>query len=293
MMRSFTQMMVSKDDKIRQAMRWFAENEREFRLIGMDPDSSFLNWKDEYGESGTACLAARTRKAARDLKVQLKFKGDDMLARMNKSEFKNKTAVDLGRFLTQRVIRRDKFAKLVEHKVHGATYTTLKDNEASNTILKNIYTRKSDAFFRFTVAGRADCLPTPVNVKRWLKKRGAGQHEDETHCPRCENERQQTFAHILNECTSNFQMMTVRQNRVAAVVKEAIIKFASKDLRSDIVENAQVQQEGLAEHLQILRPDMVFERQTRGNREAGEKGLDILEFSCPYGYISREMNTLE
>jgi hypothetical protein len=53
-------------------------------------------------------------------------------------------------------------------------------------------------------------------------------------------------------------MITVRHNRVAAVVKEAIIKFASKDLRSDIVENAQVQQEGLAEHLQILRPKAVL-----------------------------------
>jgi hypothetical protein len=175
-------------------------------------------------------------------------------------------------------------------------------------ILRNIYTRKSDTFFRFTVVGRADCLPTPVNVRRWLKTGGMrgrwgqeqehGQHggeaeQDEGHCPRCGNARQQTLAHILNECTPNFSLMTRRHNQVAAVVKEAIINFIQEELRSDILENSQIQAEGLSEGLQALRPDMVFQRQPRESREEERQVTEILEFSCPYGYISRGLNTLE
>jgi hypothetical protein len=87
--------------------------------------------------------------------------------------------------------------------------------------------------------------------------------------------------------------MTRRHNQVAAVVKEAIINFIQEELRSDILENSQIQAEGLSEGLQALRPDMVFQRQPRESREEERQVTEILEFSCPYGYISRGLNTLE
>jgi hypothetical protein len=70
------------------------------------------------------------------------------------SEIKTKTAVGIGRFLTQKLVRAKKIEKLVEHKVHGASFTTLKDNDndTSNAMLTDIYTRRSDAFYRFTVS---------------------------------------------------------------------------------------------------------------------------------------------
>jgi hypothetical protein len=73
LIRSLTQMMLSRDDKVREATRWFVEEERKHREIGEDPDSRFLNWSDEHGGNGTACLAARTRKACAKLKIQLKL----------------------------------------------------------------------------------------------------------------------------------------------------------------------------------------------------------------------------
>jgi hypothetical protein len=70
-------------------------------------------------------------------------------------------------------------------------------------------------------------------------------------------------------------------------VKEAVLKFVNKDLRSDIRENTTLTHEELPEVLRALRPDMVFERE-------GKKGrvIEILEFSCPYGYISHGQDTL-
>jgi hypothetical protein len=45
-------MMLSKGDKVRDAMRWFVENERHCRCIQEEVESDFLNWKDEAGEKG-------------------------------------------------------------------------------------------------------------------------------------------------------------------------------------------------------------------------------------------------
>jgi hypothetical protein len=62
MVRSFTQMMISKDEKIRTAMRQLTEDERIYRRIEKDPGGGFLNSRDEHGMRETTSLAARTRK---------------------------------------------------------------------------------------------------------------------------------------------------------------------------------------------------------------------------------------
>jgi hypothetical protein len=65
MIRSFTQLMLSKDESVRMAMRWFAESEREFRCIGIDEESKFLlpsgNWT---GDLALKSLSVRRRKAS-------------------------------------------------------------------------------------------------------------------------------------------------------------------------------------------------------------------------------------
>jgi hypothetical protein len=87
--------------------------------------------------------------------------GDEMVIRTGESEFQTKPAIGIGRFLTQEIVRVKKIIELMKHEVHGASFSTLKMNEVSNSMLTNIYTRRSDAFFRFVVIGRVDCLPTP------------------------------------------------------------------------------------------------------------------------------------
>jgi hypothetical protein len=172
MIRSFTQMMMLRDEMVCTAMRWFAEGERKYRNIGEDPQENFLNWRDERGKDGTASLVARTRKTCKKMELGLKLIDDEMVVRTGKSEFKIKTAVEIGRFLTQKIARVRKIIELMKHEVHGASLSTLKMIEVSNSMLTNVYTRRSDAFFRFVVVGRTDCLPTPINLRRWFGDRG-------------------------------------------------------------------------------------------------------------------------
>jgi hypothetical protein len=75
-----------------------------FRDIGEDPDSRFLNWSDEHGGNGTAYLAVRTRKAWAKLKIELKLVDEEMIVKTKESEYKKRTAMGIGRFLTQKVI---------------------------------------------------------------------------------------------------------------------------------------------------------------------------------------------
>jgi hypothetical protein len=81
--------------------------------------------------------------------ISLKLMEDEMIVNTEELELETKTAVRIGRFRTRKVIRPKKIDKLIEHQLHGASYTTLKGNEVSNGLLTNIYTRRSDAFFRF------------------------------------------------------------------------------------------------------------------------------------------------
>jgi hypothetical protein len=223
-------MMTSKDEKV---MRWFAESERQYRLIEEDRNGQFLNWKKEEGgrEKGTESIIARTRNTCCKLDIGLKMNDDEMIITSGESEVKTKTVFGIGRFPTQKLVRVKKFEKLIQHEVHGASYTTLKNNKTSNAFLTDIDTRRSDAYFRFVVVGRADCLPTPANLWRWFNDRG------NKICTRYDKGRKQMLAHILNECTPNFSLMTKRHNRLAEVVRRALIKFTVPDMRSEIREN--------------------------------------------------------
>jgi hypothetical protein len=101
--------------------------------------------------------------------------------------------------------------------------------------------------------------------------------------------------------------MTRRHNKLANVVRRGIETFVANDLRSAIQENERIGLDDLPEDLRGLRPDMVFERRrtrrvgklewyTEGREEElrnEEKIIEIIEFSCPYGYISRGRDALE
>jgi hypothetical protein len=79
------------------------EGERRYRGIPENPDSDFLNWNDRRGRKGTACLAARKRKARQKLKIQLKLVDEQMIVKTEDSQYKTRTATGMGRFLTQNV----------------------------------------------------------------------------------------------------------------------------------------------------------------------------------------------
>jgi hypothetical protein len=156
------------------------------------------------------------------MELGLKLDGNEMTIGAGESEFDTKTAVGIGRILTQKVIRTKKITDLMKLEVHGANFKTLKMNEVSNSMWTNVYSRKSDTFFRFVVVARADCLPTPAHLRRWYGDRG------DENCRCCGKGRVQILVHILNECTPNSGLMTKRHNQLANIVRRAVETFLSK-----------------------------------------------------------------
>jgi hypothetical protein len=189
MIRSFGQMILSKEKKIREAMRWFVNDERDYRKIAIDPGSTFLDWKDEHGRRGTAALVVRTRKSCKKMKGKMKLMKAEVVLRNSESEsaseYKTKTAVGIGRFPTQKILRPHKINQLIEHKCHGASFPTLKCNEVSNSLLTDVHTRRTDPFFRFMVVGRANCLPKLTNLQR------SYPNQPLENCRRCCEEKNQ------------------------------------------------------------------------------------------------------
>jgi hypothetical protein len=77
--RSFGQMILSKDNKVPEAMRRLVNEERDHQGIGVDPESNFLDWKDEKGRPETALLVGRARTTCKKMNSVLKLIKDEMV----------------------------------------------------------------------------------------------------------------------------------------------------------------------------------------------------------------------
>jgi hypothetical protein len=99
------------------------------------------------------------------LGIKLKLEGGEVVVKTEGLKYKTRTAVGIGRFLTQ---------KLIHYEIHKVSLMALQGNEVSNAMVTNIYPKRSDAFLKFVAVARADCLPTPANVGRWFPNRSAG-----------------------------------------------------------------------------------------------------------------------
>jgi hypothetical protein len=118
--------------------------ERKYGHLGEDPDLNFLTPSHEPSESGTTCLAPRTRNAGAKLKIQLRQLNDKMIVKTSVSAYKTRTANRIECLQTQNVIRPDKLRTLIGHKMHGATSMTLKGTDVSHSNLTDVSTHKSD-----------------------------------------------------------------------------------------------------------------------------------------------------
>jgi hypothetical protein len=265
---SFSHMILSRDPNIRAMTSAFIDNEREFRHIPIESDTTpqFLNWKNTKGGSGTASLTNNTRKAVKQIGVQLQIESGSLTIRHSEIELKTKSPAKIGRFLTQKVIRSDLAQKITTHEQKGASFPTLRKNECSNKLLRNIFTHRSDAFLRFAVAARADSLPTPANIQRWYNL-------DNENCHRCNLNSKPTLAHILNSCSTHFRLMTDRHNGLVRCVRKAIEKHTPEDIKGGINENTSIPFDHPSDITRNQRPDIWFIRQER-NQEI----LEILEF---------------
>jgi hypothetical protein len=82
--------------------------------------------------------------------------------------------------------------------------------------------------------------------------------------------------------------MTKWHNQFAGIVRRAIVEWAAGDVTSDIRENATIPEDGRSQEVRDLRPDLVFRR-----RENQREMVEIIEFSCPYGYMTQGENALK
>jgi hypothetical protein len=275
--RSFSQMLTSRDEKVRALMRKFVEEERVYRKVPVDEHGTFLNWKDKEGERGTASLIARARWTCeqRGISIKLSEQENTLKIGINGHLEKPTKADQIGRLLTQNLIRVQRYQNLIEKQVHGATFETLADNTVSNKMMTNIFAKNSDAFFRFVIAARTDNLPTPANIQRWYQTEGAT-------CWKCDYGGVPTLAHILNACSSVLTKTTVRHNALATLVKRAIVEQLGDKIVDGIRENVTLRSEELSPECSSQRPDLSFVRAINETQI-----IELVEITCPYGKINQ------
>jgi hypothetical protein len=72
-------MIFSRDNKRREAMKWFINDEHDYRDVGLDPESNLFNWKNEHGRQGTTAMVGRTRKTCQQMKIGSKLTKSQMV----------------------------------------------------------------------------------------------------------------------------------------------------------------------------------------------------------------------
>jgi hypothetical protein len=82
--------------------------------------------------------------------------------------------------------------------------------------------------------------------------------------------------------------MTKRHNQLAGIVRRAIVEWVAGDVTSEIRENTTIPDDGISQEVRDLRPDLVFTR-----RENQREVIEIIEFSCPYGYMTQGEKALK
>jgi hypothetical protein len=82
--------------------------------------------------------------------------------------------------------------------------------------------------------------------------------------------------------------MTKWHNQLAGLVRRAIVDWVAGDITSEIRENTIMPEDSLSQEVRDLRPDLMFRR-----RENQREMIEIMEFSCPYDYMTQGENSLK
>jgi hypothetical protein len=82
--------------------------------------------------------------------------------------------------------------------------------------------------------------------------------------------------------------MTKRHNQLAGIIRRAIVEWVAGDVTSEIRENTTILEDDLSQEVRDLSQDLVFTR-----RENQREVIEIIKFSCPYGYMTQGENTLK
>jgi hypothetical protein len=237
-------MSPSKDPNIRTMTRAFIKSESRFRRISPEEETNtqFLNWKNDENGAETSSFITNTRRAVKRLQVHIQFTQNEVIIGNSEKEIATNSPRKIGDFLTQKIIRPTLTQKMIAHPDKGASFSTLENSKWSNKFLRNTYSQRSNAFYRFAIAARTHSLPTLANISKWYP----AETIDDT-CHRCNLSQKSTIVHILNGCTHNFPLITNRHNRVARCVKRSIENLIPRDIIDPINENTPIQIEGLSE----------------------------------------------
>jgi hypothetical protein len=112
------------------------EDKRCFKKRKSDPAATFLDWENNgFTGTDTSNITVRARRACKALNVGLKLEGLLRVIKANGSEKQTDAAVGIGHYLTQKIVRPQKFEKLMSKEKHGATFVTLENNLLSNKML--------------------------------------------------------------------------------------------------------------------------------------------------------------
>ena len=255
-------MVNSRDEKIRLLMREATDQERRFRVIQEEENSSFMNWKDEdEGQRpGTGTIIVRARKANQELGTKIQTNQEEAVLCYKDTKFiqgqnKHKT---LGWFITNAILRPQYIRAIEEHQVKGDTFRNLTNNKPSNHLLGNA-TPYADHLVRFVTAARCNLLATPNNIAIWT-----GQEKPHCTCGKRENAHI-TLRHILNDCGYHTRAYMKRHNGIMQIIRDLItettdVEIIAEDSTTDTGSN--------------LKPDLVVKTQEQ---------IIIIDATCPYG----------
>ena len=303
--KTFMALYNSTSTKVRQAMRIYAESEREHRnidTINENEDEVFLNWKiQEKIKKGTDTIIVHALRSAKKLDIRFTINEEtnnvEIVARQLTSSAQRtpiipeeiigeesdntetiKTAKELMKYAAwnMRIQYRD---MLVSNMGNGHSFIDIKDSPYANKFIGDFKHPLNDTIARWIIKARCNMLFTGSLALKTKVSR-----DKVPHCPFCGTTGGDTLAHRLNGCKKNLAAQTKRHNNIQNIILSYMESRLGKEMhrRSNITVN--LDGKHIDPEYSDLKPDIV----------AWDKDKIILvEFSCPYANVGRNGNTLE
>ena len=306
--KTFMALYNSTSTKVRQAMRIYAESEREHREItttGDNEEEVFLNWKiSEKIKKGTDTIIIHALRSAK--KLNLKFKineetdnieivakqltpkenetnetptiPEEIIGESPDNTVTIKTAKELMIYaaMSTRIRYRD---ELVSNMGTGHSFIDIKDAPYANKFIGDYKHPLNDTIARWIIKARCNMLFTGALALKTKVPR-----EKAPHCPYCGNIGGDTIAHRLNICRKSMTAQTKRHNNIQNIILSYMESRLGKEMhrRTNITVN--LEGKHLDEEYKDLKPDIVAWDNDK---------IILVEFSCPYANVGRNGNTLE
>ena len=300
--KTFMTLYNTSSEKVRTAMRVFAESERKHRKINKltndEENEMFLDWKiEESLNKGTDTIIIHALRSVKKLGIRFTLDEDSgnivAIAKQIENETpqipeevtgepsNNTINITSPRELLQHImkyIRKQYHDDLIANKGIGHSFIDIQNASYANKFIGDYTHPINDNIASWIIKARCNRLFTgSLALKTKCPK------ENAPRCPYCGTLGDDTIAHRINGCVRSRTEQTKRHNNIQNIIMQYMKARCGQNMNYRTNSTLNIENKRIKDDLRHLKPDIIA---------WDKEKILIVEFSCPYANVGEQGNKL-